>query len=383
MKRVLQIFSYILVAAVAAAAAMLFIPKTTEVRVDSKLEAIQKLIDQVYIGEADQTVMEDAAAKALVEAMGDRWSHYMTVEEYASYKETMNNAYVGVGITIVQLESGYIEIKKVEVGGPAEEAGILVGDVITGVAGQDVSKMTIDEVKNLVRGEENTTVDMTLQRGESQQTVTVTRRTIKSIVAEGRMLEGNIGIISIVNFDDRCAEETIAAIESLTAQGAKGLIFDVRYNPGGYKHELVKLLDYILPEGPLFRSVDYKGKETVDASDADCLDIPMVVLVNGDSYSAAEFFGAALKEYGVAKLVGLPTTGKGRFQSTYPLQDGSAVTISVGKYCTPNGVDLTDVGLTPDVVVEVDDATYMNIYYKLVPPEEDPQVQAALALLRE
>ena len=381
MKRLLQILSYVLVAALASAVTLFLVPRETVNRADSKLEAIQDLIDQVYIGEADQTVMEDAAAAAMVEAVGDRWSHYMTAEEFLSYQETMQNAYVGVGITITQLENGYIEIKKVDMGGPAEEAGILVGDVIVAVAGQDISQMTIDEVKTLVRGEENTTVDMTLQREESRFTVTVTRRTIKSIVAEGKMLEGNIGLITIANFDDRCAEETIAAIESLTAQGAKGLIFDVRYNPGGYKHELVKLLDYILPEGPLFRSVDYNGKETVDESDANCLDIPMVVLVNGDSYSAAEFFAAALSEYEVAKLVGLPTTGKGRFQSTYKLQDGSAVTISVGKYCTPKGVDLTDVGLTPDVTVEVDDATYMNIYYKLVPPEKDPQIQAALAML--
>ena len=381
MKRLLQILSYVLVAALASAVTLFLVPRETVNRADSKLEAIQDLIDQVYIGEADQNVMEDAAAAAMVEAVGDRWSHYMTAEEFLSYQETMQNAYVGVGITITQLESGYIEIQKVEADGPAEEAGILAGDVIVAVAGQDISQMTIDEVKTLVRGEENTTVDMTLQREENRFTVTVTRRTIKSIVAEGKMLEGNIGLITIANFDDRCAEETIAAIESLTAQGAKGLIFDVRYNPGGYKHELVKLLDYILPEGPLFRSVDYNGKETVDESDANCLDIPMVVLVNGDSYSAAEFFAAALSEYEVAKLVGLPTTGKGRFQSTYKLQDGSAVTISVGKYCTPKGVDLTDVGLAPDVTVEVDDATYMNIYYKLVPPEEDPQIQAALALL--
>ncbi len=381
MKLLLRVLSYILVATLASVVTMFLVPREIVMRTDSKLEAIQNLIDQVYIGEADQAVMEDAAAAAMVEAVGDRWSHYMTAEEYLSYKEYMSNAYVGVGVTITKMEDGYVLIKKVDVGGPAEEAGMKPGDILTAVEGQDIAALTIDEIKNLVRGEENTTVEMTVRRENRAITMTVTRRTIHSVVASGQMLEGNIGLVTIVNFDSRCASETIAAIEMLREQGAEGLIFDVRFNPGGYKSELVKLLDYLLPEGPLFRSVKYTGEEAVDQSDASCVEMPMVVLVNGDSYSAAEFFGAALREYGVAKLVGQPTTGKGRFQSTYTLQDGSAVVISVGKYCTPNGVDLTDVGLTPDVTVEVDDETYANIYYKLLSPQDDPQIQAALALL--
>ena len=381
MRRLTRILSYVLVAAVASFMTALLIPRTITTTIDSKLEAIQNLIDQVYIGEADKNAMEDAAAEALVAAVGDRWSYYMTAQEYLSYQERMKNAYVGVGITITKQDDGYIQIKKVDAGGPAEEAGIIAGDVVIVVNGQDIAQMTIDEIKALVRGEENTTVDMTVRRENREITMTVTRRTIQTPVATYQMLEGDIGLITIANFDSRCAEETIAAIEALQAEGAKGLIFDVRYNPGGYKHELVKLLDYLLPEGPLFRSVNYKGEETVDESDAACLEMPMVVLMNGDSYSAAEFFAAALREYGVAKLVGLPTTGKGRFQSTFQLQDGSAVVISVGKYCTPNGVDLTNVGLTPDVLVELDAETYMNIYYKYITPENDPQIQAALKLL--
>jgi len=382
MKRLLQILSYILVAAIASCVTLLLTVEAPIIsKPSSKLDAIQSLINQVYIGDADKKAMEDAASAAMVSAIGDRWSHYMTVEEYQAYKERMDNAYVGVGITITKQDGSYIEINKVEVGGPAEEAGIKAGDMIIAVQGQDVAPMTIDEVKNLVRGEENTQVNLTLRRDHREFTVAVTRRTINTVVASGQMLDGNIGLITITNFDSRCAEETIAAIESLVEQGAKGLIFDVRYNPGGYKHELVALLDYLLPEGALFRSVDYEGNESVDESDADYLDMPMAVLMNGDSYSAAEFFAAALSEYGVAKMVGEPTTGKGRFQQTFNLQDGSAVVISVGKYCTPNGVDLTDVGLTPDVLVDIDDELYMNIYYGRVDVKDDPQIQAALKLL--
>ena len=203
------------------------------------------------------------------------------------------------------------------------------------------------------------------------------------MVAKGQMLESGLGLVSIVNFDSRCAEETLAVIEQLLEEGAQGLIFDVRFNPGGYKDELVKILDYLLPEGPLFRSVNFTGEESVDQSDEKCLEIPMAVLINGDSYSAAEFFAAALSEYGVAKLIGQPTTGKGHFQTTFALSDGSAAVISIGKYRTPNGVSLTGVGLTPDVLVELDDETYWSIYYSRVPVEEDPQIQAAVSALLE
>jgi carboxyl-terminal processing protease len=378
LKRYLKVLSYILVA-VAASVATLALSYAQQPY--SKLKELRTVIDRYFIDEVDADRLENAAAEAMVAALGDRWSYYMTAEEYRSYQEKMANAYVGIGVNITQREDGYIDIVKVEEDGPAEEAGVQVGDLLTAVEGQDISAMTIDEVKNMVRGKENTRVQMTFYRDGEILILDVERRSIKSIVVKSSMLEGNVGLVTIKNFDSRCAEETLAAIEELLAQGAQGLIFDVRFNPGGYKHELVEILDYLLPEGPLFRSVDFSGEEAVDMSDERCLEIPMVVLINGDSYSAAEFFGAALQEYGVAKLVGQPTTGKGHFQSNFPLSDGSAVVISIGKYCTPNGVSLTDTGLTPDVLVELDEETYWKIYYEMIPAKEDPQIQAALAAL--
>ena len=156
----------------------------------------------------------------------------------------------------------------------------------------------------------------------------------------------------------------------------------MRNNPGGYKHELVRILDYLLPAGPLFRSEDYRGKVDVDESDAACLELPMAVLVNGDSYSAAEFFAAALSEYDAAIVVGEKTTGKGYFQSSFTLEDGSALNLSIGKYTTPNGVSLANVGLTPDVTVEVDEETSFLIYAGTLDPAEDPQIQAAIEILK-
>ncbi len=347
----------------------------------NKLVELEALIENYFVDEMDRDAVENAAAEAMVEALNDRWSYYMTAVEYKSYQEKMANAYVGIGVNITQREDGYITIVKVEENGPAEEAGIRPEDVLTMVEQQDISSMTVDEVKALVRGKEGTTVNLTLTRAGESYSVDVERRTIESVVAKATMLEENIGLVKIVNFDSRCAEETLAAVEDLLEQGAKALIFDVRFNPGGYKDELVKILDYLLPEGPLFRSVDYRGEESVDTSDEKCLEIPMAVLINGNSYSAAEFFAAALSEYGVAKLVGEPTTGKGHFQSTFSLSDGSAAVISIGKYRTPNGINLTDIGLTPDIPVEVDDETFARIYYGELSPEEDPQICAALDVL--
>lgn len=383
MKRFMQILSYILVAAAAAVAVTLSAQSFNRPEEPyRKLEQLESVIEQVYVGESDKAAMEDAAAAAMVESLGDRWSYYMTREDYASYMEQMKNAYVGVGMTVQLNEEGYVTVLRVEEGGPAKEAGVLGGDTLIAVDGQDIKGLDINETKNRVRGEEGTKVALTVLREGEKLTLEVERRQVQVQVASSRMLEGNVGLVSILNFDSRCADETIAATEALLEQGATALIFDVRNNPGGYKDELVKILDYLLPEGPLFRSVLYNGTEEVDTSDEKRLDIPMVVLANGNSYSAAEFFAAALMEYDAAVFVGQPTTGKGRFQSTYLLSDGSAVNISIGTYTTPKGVDLTDVGLTPDVLVELDEESVLKIYYGMVPPEEDPQIRKALEVLK-
>lgn len=348
----------------------------------TKLEQLQGLIEERFIGEADAVAMEDAAAEAMIAALGDRWSYYIPADEYQLFMEQMQNAYVGVGITVTAREDGTgIDIIQVVSGGPAEEAGLQVGDVIVAVNGESFDTTNVNDLSNRVKGKEGTTVDLTILRNGTETVFTVYRRQIQVPVAEGQMLSDGIGLVSIFNFDDRCAQETVAVIEELLSSGARSLIFDVRNNPGGYKHELVELLDYLLPKGVLFRSEDYTGATANDYSDEKCLKVPMVVLVNGESYSAAEFFAAALREYNVALTVGEQTCGKGYFQQTYNLIDGSAVSLSVGKYYTPKGASMAEVGITPDVVVEVDEETFDAIYSGTLPPEEDPQIQEAMKLL--
>ena len=335
----------------------------------SKLTVLEELIDQCFIGEVDKTAMEDAAAGAMIAALGDRWSYYIPADQYAAYMEQMNNAYVGIGVTITPEEDGSIRIVEVAAGGPAEEAGIQAEDKIIGVDGQSILGMDLNDSQTLIKGEENTTVAITILRGEEELTITVTRRTIQTVVAQGQLLEGNIGLVTIANFNSNCASETIAAIEELREQGAQKLIFDVRDNPGGYAAEMVKILDYLLPEGELFTTVDYTGAEHTDMSDAACLEMPMAVLVNGNSYSAAEFFAAAMAEYEAAVVVGDKTSGKGYFQNTFRLPDGSAVGLSIGKYYTPNGESLEKVGITPDVEIALGE------------DGEDAQLLAAMAAL--
>lgn len=380
--KTLRVLSYILVALLSAALTLTVV--LWRIQKDyGKLEQLEDLILDKFIGEADATAMEDAAAEAMVNALGDRWSYYIPADEYADYLAQMNNAYVGIGVTIQAEENGAgLKVVEVTAGGPAEEAGVLAGDVIVGVDDQSIVGMELADIRNRIRGEAGTQVKLTVSREGAEHSFTVTRRQIQTIVASGVMLEDGIGLVTIENFDSRCAEETIAAIEALLAQGAEKLIFDVRFNPGGYKDELVKVLDYLLPEGVLFRSELYDGTTEEDRSDAACLDIPMAVLVNGDSYSAAEFFAAALREYEKGIVVGQQTVGKGYFQNTFRLQDGSAVGLSVGKYYTPKGVSLAGVGITPDAVVEVDDETAARIYYGLLDPMEDPQILAAVEALK-
>ena len=380
MKQVSKILSYILVA-VLSSALTLFV--SYGIPEESKLQELSDLIDECFIGEADRTEYEDAAASAMVAALGDRWSYYIPASDFQAHTEQMENAYVGIGITISVMSDGTgFEVTKVNEGGPADEAGMLPGDMITGIDGQSCSGMTTEEARNLVRGKEDTPVLLTISRGGTVIDLNVIRRQVLTPVAVAELLEENIGLITITNFDERCASETITAIEGLLEQGAEALIFDVRFNPGGYKRELVEVLDYLLPEGPLFRSENYLGNVTVDESDADCLELPMAVLVNGESYSAAEFFAAALREYEAAVVVGQQTTGKGYFQNTFQLSDGSAVGLSIGRYTTPNGVSLADVGITPDVVVEVDEETAFGIYADTLPSHEDPQVRAAVEALQ-
>ena len=363
------------------------IPTETEGNADyqKKLDEILNILNTYYVDDYSTEKLGDYLAEAAIASTGDRWSYYISAEDYEAYLESNANAYVGIGVTIQLMEESDpgFSIVSITHESPAEDAGLQIGDMIVAVEGQDALELGMTGTQQHVRGEEGTDVTITIERDGQRFDVTITRRVIEVDVVVYEMLESGEGYIKINNFDTHCARDTIAAIEDLCNRGATALIFDLRYNPGGMKNELVEVLDYLLPEGPLFRSVNYKGEEEVDYSDEDCLDIPMAVIINGDSYSAAEFFAAALQEYEAAVIVGTQTCGKANYQQTFRLSDGSAIAISTGHYQTPNGVTLDGIGVTPDVIVEVDEKTYLDLYYEKVERADDTQLQAAISALHK
>ena len=352
---------------------------------NGKLIELRNLLENRYIGGVEQDVLDEAAAKAMVSAVGDPWSYYIPAESFEARQLQSENAYVGIGVTIRNREDGQgIDIIQVEPESSAQKNGILPGDILVEVEGQSVRALGIEGTQKLIKGDVGTKVKLGVLRDGQRMDLTVTRSKIKRTVVSGKMLDGDIGLIRINNFNERCAEEGKAAVKTLIEQGAKALIFDVRYNPGGRVNEMTALGDYLLPEGVLFQSEDYRGKKETTRSDADCVELPMAVLINGSSYSAAEFFAAALREYDWATVVGTATSGKGYFQQVYELCDGSGVGLSVGRYYTPKGVSLAEAGgLVPDVTVEVDEETAALIYSGSLDPAEDPQIQAAVKVLRE
>ena len=351
---------------------------------DQKLYQLLDIIENRFVEDANTTTLEDVAAYAMVKATGDQWSYYIPASQYQAHVESTENIYVGVGATMDRKDDGSgLEVTELTEGGGAAEAGIQLHDVLIRVDGKSCAGIELKEVTPWIRGEEGSTVVLTVNRNGQELDFTVTRKRVEIPVATYEMLPSGYGLVTIENFEARASEETLEAIDALMEQGAKGLIFDVRFNPGGYTTELVKILDYLLPEGPLVRRESYDGQTSVDYSDAQCVDLPMAVLANKSSYSAAEFFATALQEYDAAVVVGEQTTGKGYYQNTFRLVDGSAVAISTGKYFTPKGESLAGVGVMPDVPVKLDQESSDALDQGILEREKDLQLQAAVAALEE
>lgn len=311
------------------------------------------LIRQRFVGEYDEDTVVDAALTGMVDALDDRWSVYMDPAWHALNEQAMKNAYVGIGITYQQSEDPFgMEIVGIASGGPAQEAGLAVGEIITVVDGETLTQDNLDEVTERIGSMDGKTLALTV-RGTDGKTreVTLTVRRVESSPVEYELMDNKVGYVRLANFYQNSATYTQEAVEDLLDQGAEGLLFDVRGNPGGYVTELTALLDYLLPEGPIFGERSKNGAEHTVRSDAECVDLPMVALVDGNSYSAAELFAAQLRESVGAKLVGQKTYGKGYYQQGFNLANGGELHISTGMYTTGNGVSLIGTGLTPDHVV--------------------------------
>lgn len=347
----------------------------------TKFAAIYNAIDKAYVGDADMEEVSNAAYSAMIDSVDDRWSYYMTAQQYVEYQKYQKNSYTGIGVTIEKDEdSGLYKVITVLEDSPASQAGINLGELMCAIDGEDLTGKTSDEIKELISGKQEEPFELKLRAEDgTERTVTVSSVLIYSKPVEYEMLDDEIGYIKIKNFETDSGELIIAAVDDLVAQGAKGIVFDVRNNPGGLLGELLKALDHLLPEGDIFVSADKAGNENVRTSDDACVKIPMTVLMNENSYSAAEFFAAALSEYNWATTVGAHTTGKARSQVNIELTDGSAVHLSTNSYLTPKRVDLAETGgLAPDVAVSIGEEDEAKLVSGLLEYDKDPQLIAAL-----
>ena len=345
----------------------------------SKLKSVADIVDKYFVGEYKEADAIEVALAGYVAGLDDVWSAYYTAEQTASIEEDEANQYVGIGVTYSTAAETLYQITAVTPGGPADLAGILPGDKLLTAAGVDVNTLeTGDDLAALVKGEIGTQVTIVVERAGEHLTFNITRDVIYTYSVTSRMLENNVGYIAIADFDSNVDDEFREHLTTLQEQGAKGFIFDVRNNPGGYVSVMHEMLDGLLPEGPVITMVDKAGEEMPLTSDADMLEMPMVVLTNEYSVSAAEFFAAALQEYDMATVVGTKTSGKGYSQQTFKLSDGSSVHISTTRYYTPKGNSLAETGVTPDLVVELPLEDLNLLLSGKLADVDDEQLQSAM-----
>lgn len=345
--------------------------------VAQKAESIQKVIDAYYLEEENVADVKEGVYKGMVDALGDPYSVYFTKEEYDAFKESYTGEYCGIGASLLQdAETGIITIVKAFEGSPAKEAGMMTDDILYKVNGEEVTGQDLSEVVSKVKGVENTTVNITIVRENEEIEMEVTRKTISIPTVESKMLEDNIGYILISEFDEVTTTQYAEAYNSLKSQGMKSLIVDLRNNPGGGLSVVAQILDSILPEGMIVYHEDKNGQREEFKSDEEHkIDIPLVVLVNGNSASASEIFAGAVKDYGIGTLIGTKTFGKGVVQQMLDLGDGSAMKVTISKYYTPSGICIHGTGIEPDIKLEFDAEAYKK-------DESDNQLQKAIEVLK-
>ena len=349
--------------------------------VETKLREIDRIAASRYVGDLDTEAVADYAAVGYVAGLGDQWSSYIPAEQYEAYRMNSEGQGCGIGVAVISTEDS-IRVNLVYDDSPAAQAGIEKGDYIVATAGLTVEADGADAVIDAIRGDEGTEVSVSVRKDgtDEVQELTMQRAVVTQKMAWGQMLDGSVGYIRIENFHDGAAAQFQDTLDGLLADGAQALVIDVRHNGGGRVKEMSEVLDPLLPEGTIMTLRTKDGDETVYSSDADMIDLPIAVLIDDQSISAAEFFAAALQEYDRAALVGTHTTGKGRAQQTFELSDGSAVNLSVEEYFTPNGNSLAGVGIAPDIEAPLTEAQQAEFYF--LAPEDDPQLQKAVESLQ-
>lgn len=350
---------------------------------EAKIDIIQSYLDKYYVDDLKEEQVEEMLYAGMMAGVGDRYTYYLTKENLKQYMDNSNGNFDGVGIEVYSTQEGEVIVSSVMAGQPAEAAGMKAGDVIIGVDGQDMRGGMLSDVAAKIRGREGTEVTIKVLRRSTGETLEFTMERAKVVLesVSSRMMEEKIGYISISGFKENTYTQFKEALDELQKEGMKGLILDLRDNPGGLVRSVYEIGEELLPEGTMVYTLDKNENRNDLKCDGEYLNIPLVVLVNANSASASEIFAGAVKDMDRGTLIGTQTFGKGLVQRLFTLPDGSGLNITIQKYYTPNGTSIHGVGIEPDEVVELP-AEYQNTALKDIPERADTQLQKGMEVLR-
>lgn len=323
--------------------------------VEGKLNAIDSVLKSFYFGDVDDETAKDNIYKAYLSSYGDKYTMYYTADEYKALKESTNGKFYGIGAVCQLSGEGGVLLVDVYDNGAGYQAGLRSGDRVVNVDGRDITDMELSSAVALIKGDKGTSVTLEVIRGTERLTFSAVRDAVEAKTVSYTLLDNNIGYLSISQFEEVTTKQFKAAVEDLLSQGMKGLVIDIRNNPGGLLDTVVGMLKYMLPDGLIVYTEDKQGnRKEYKGQDNDEFNLPLAVIVNGNSASASEIFAGAIQDYGKGTIIGTQTYGKGIVQTVKPLTDGSAIKFTIAKYFTPKGQDIHGKGVTPDMVVEYD-----------------------------
>ena len=323
--------------------------------VEGKLNAIDSVLESFYFGDVDDETAKDNIYKAYLSSYGDKYTMYYTADEYKALKESTNGKFYGIGAVCQLSGEGGVLLVDVYDNGAGYQAGLRSGDRVVNVDGRDITDMELSSAVALIKGDKGTSVTLEVIRGTERLTFSAVRDAVEAKTVSYTLLDNNIGYLSISQFEEVTTKQFKAAVEDLQSQGMKGLVIDIRNNPGGLLDTVVGMLKYMLPDGLIVYTEDKQGnRKEYKGQDNDEFNLPLAVIVNGNSASASEIFAGAIQDYGKGTIIGTQTYGKGIVQTVKPLTDGSAIKFTIAKYFTPKGQDIHGKGVTPDMVVEYD-----------------------------
>ena len=323
--------------------------------VEGKLNAIDSVLESFYFGDVDDETAKDKIYKAYLSSYGDKYTMYYTADEYKALKESTNGKFYGIGAVCQLSGEGGVLLVDVYDNGAGYQAGLRSGDRVVNVDGRDITDMELSSAVALIKGDKGTSVTLEVIRGTERLTFSAVRDAVEAKTVSYTLLDNNIGYLSISQFEEVTTKQFKAAVEDLQSQGMKGLVIDIRNNPGGLLDTVVGMLKYMLPDGLIVYTEDKQGnRKEYKGQDNDEFNLPLAVIVNGNSASASEIFAGAIQDYGKGTIIGTQTYGKGIVQTVKPLTDGSAIKFTIAKYFTPKGQDIHGKGVTPDMVVEYD-----------------------------